>query len=136
MTLDNYAKATDNLTVSHYNMQKISIFMSRYGLIALNKERLVLALGGNAIVGGSRTFQSQLEAVSSVTGDIAKLVRKGYSVLITHGNGPQVGNSLLRHESARHLVPPPSAVRLCRRDARSPWIYDPVFSFTPPWRQR
>lgn len=80
--------------------------MSRYGLIALNKEILVLALGGNAIVGGSRTFQSQLEAVSSVTGDIAKLVRKGYSVLITHGNGPQVGNSLLRHESARHLVPP------------------------------
>jgi carbamate kinase len=85
---------------------KISIFMSRYGLISLTGEILVLALGGNAIIGESRTFQSQLEAVSSVTEEIAKLVRKGYGVVITHGNGPQVGDALLRHESARHLVPP------------------------------
>jgi carbamate kinase len=84
----------------------MSIFMSRHGLIALNREILVLALGGNAIVGRSRTFQSQFEAVSSVTEGIAKLVRKGYRVVITHGNGPQVGDALLRHESARHLVPP------------------------------
>lgn len=80
--------------------------MFRYGLIVLTREILVLALGGNAIVGESRTFQSQLEAVSSVTGEIAKLVRKGYRVIITHGNGPQVGDALLRHESARLLVPP------------------------------
>lgn len=79
--------------------------MSRPGLVALNREILVLALGGNAIVGGSRTFQSQLEAVSSVTEDIAKLIREGYRVVITHGNGPQVGDALLRHESARHFVP-------------------------------
>lgn len=85
---------------------KISIFMSRYGLISLTGQILVLALGGNAIVGESRTFQSQLEAVSAVTIEIAKLVRKGYRVIITHGNGPQVGDALLRHESARHLVPP------------------------------
>lgn len=80
--------------------------MSRHGLIVLNRDILVLALGGNAIVGRSRTFQSQLEAVSSVTGDIAKLVRRGYRIVITHGNGPQVGDALLRHELARHLVPP------------------------------
>jgi len=67
---------------------------------------LVLAVGGNAIVGRSSTFQSQLDAISSVTRDIAKMVRRGYRVVITHGNGPQVGYSLLRHESARRLVPP------------------------------
>ncbi len=72
----------------------------------MKREILVLALGGNAIVGRSRTFQSQLEAISSVTGDIAKLVKKGYRIVITHGNGPQVGDTLLRQESARHMVPP------------------------------
>ncbi len=70
------------------------------------REIIVLALGGNAIIGESRTFESQFEAVSTVARDIAKLVRKGYRVLITHGNGPQVGDTLLRHESARHIVPP------------------------------
>lgn len=69
------------------------------------REIIVLALGGNAIIGESRTFESQFEAVSTVARDIAKLVRKGYRVLITHGNGPQVGDALLRHESARHIVP-------------------------------
>lgn len=72
----------------------------------MTEEIIVLALGGNAIVGESRSFQSQLKAVSSVTAEIAKVVRKGYRVIITHGNGPQVGDALLRHESARRLVPP------------------------------
>jgi carbamate kinase len=61
--------------------------------MSLTGEILVLALGGNAIVGESRTFQSQLEAVSSVTEVIVKLVRKGYRVIIAHGNGPQVGDT-------------------------------------------
>jgi carbamate kinase len=89
----------------HYSI-KISIFMSWHGLVALKREILVLALGGNAIIGRSRTFQSQLEAVSSVTKDIARLVRKGCRIVITHGNGPQVGDALIRQESARHLIPP------------------------------
>ncbi len=72
----------------------------------MTEEIIVLALGGNAIVGESRSFQSQLKAISSVTAEIAKVVRKGYRVIITHGNGPQVGDALLRHESARRLVPP------------------------------
>lgn len=72
----------------------------------MSKEILVLALGGNAIVGRSRTFQSQYKAISSVAGDIAKLVRKSYGIVITHGNGPQVGDALLKQESARRVVPP------------------------------
>jgi len=54
----------------------------------------------------SRTFDSQYKTVSSATRDIADLVAQGYRIVITHGNGPQVGDSLLRHESAKELVPP------------------------------
>lgn len=72
----------------------------------MTREILVLALRGNAIVCESTSFKSQFEAVSAVTREIAKMVRKGYGVLITHGNGPQVGDGLLRYESPRHNVPP------------------------------
>jgi len=67
---------------------------------------LVLALGGNAIMSESRTFESQYETVSRATKEIADLVAHGYRIVITHGNGPQVGDALLRHESAKELVPP------------------------------
>ncbi len=54
----------------------------------------------------SRTFDSQYKTVSSATKEIADLVSEGYRIVITHGNGPQVGDTLLRHESAKELVPP------------------------------
>jgi carbamate kinase len=54
----------------------------------------------------SRTFDSQYKTVSSATKEIADLVAGGYRIVITHGNGPQVGDALLRHESAKKLVPP------------------------------
>ncbi len=34
------------------------------------------------------------------------MIGEGYDVVLTHGNGPQVGNALIRVEEARHLVPP------------------------------
>jgi carbamate kinase len=74
--------------------------------VALNGDIIVLALGGNAIVSKTGTFQSQLSTIASVTKDIAALVRRDYRVVITHGNGPQVGNALIRHESARGLISP------------------------------
>jgi len=72
----------------------------------LRKETVVIALGGNAIMSKSRTFDSQYKTVSSATKEIADLVSEGYRIVITHGNGPQVGDTLLRHESAKELVPP------------------------------
>src|SRR5688572_11232226 len=33
------------------------------------------------------------------------LVRRGHQIVLTHGNGPQIGDSLIREDSARHLVP-------------------------------
>ncbi|MBN1349868.1 carbamate kinase [candidate division KSB1 bacterium] len=68
----------------------------------------VVALGGNAI---SREFeegnitQQFANTRRSLVG-VADLIEKGYLLAITHGNGPQVGNALLRVEECRHLVPP------------------------------
>ncbi len=70
------------------------------------RETVVIALGGNAIMSELRTFDSQYRRVSEATKEIARLAAEGYRIVITHGNGPQVGDTLLRHESARKLVPP------------------------------
>ena len=54
----------------------------------------------------SRTFDSQYKMVYNATKVIADLVAEGYGIVITHGNGPQVGDTLFRHEYAKGLVPP------------------------------
>lgn len=65
----------------------------------------VLALGGNAIASRSRTFDSQYGAIRHATKHIASLAKNGYKIVITHGNGPQVGDALLRNEFAKNIVP-------------------------------
>jgi carbamate kinase len=70
-------------------------------------ERLVVALGGNAIAGERGADPvSQRIAVEGACEQIAELVAHGHDVVITHGNGPQVGNLLLKNDLARHVVPP------------------------------
>jgi carbamate kinase len=64
---------------------------------------IVVALGGNALGGG--TAAEQLAVLRETCAAIAPLVREG-EVVITHGNGPQVGNELLRQERAADEVPP------------------------------
>jgi carbamate kinase len=63
----------------------------------------VIALGGNAL--GHGTVAEQLSALRRTCAAIAPLVREG-EVVVTHGNGPQVGNELLRQERAADEVPP------------------------------
>lgn len=75
---------------------------SNSGIIA------VVALGGNAI---SREFEEgniaqQFENTRRSLLGVLHLIKKGYRLAITHGNGPQVGNNLIRVEESRHLVPP------------------------------
>jgi carbamate kinase len=70
-------------------------------------ERLVVALGGNAIAGERGADpESQRLAVEGACEQIAELIQHGHDVVITHGNGPQVGNLLLKNDLARHVVPP------------------------------
>ena len=66
-----------------------------------------MALGGNAIAGERGADPvSQQTAVEGACEQIAELVAHGQDVVITHGNGPQVGNLLLKNDLARHVVPP------------------------------
>ena len=69
--------------------------------------RVVVALGGNAIAGERGADpESQRDAVEGACEQIAELVAHGHDVVITHGNGPQVGNLLLKNDLARDVVPP------------------------------
>ena len=70
--------------------------------------RVLLALGGNAMTGpdGSATPAAQIEAVGVAMRAAAGLVSAGHELVVTHGNGPQVGNLLVKNEVAAHVVPP------------------------------
>src|SRR5512136_479397 len=63
------------------------------------KEVLLIALGGNALIrkGQAGTVPEQFENLKVPIRQIARLSRE-YSIIITHGNGPQVGNLLLQEE--------------------------------------
>jgi carbamate kinase len=69
---------------------------------------VVIALGGNAILqaGQRGTHKEQQENIRLAAESIAELVRAGHRVVVTHGNGPQVGNVLIQHEEAAAVVPP------------------------------
>jgi carbamate kinase len=69
---------------------------------------MLIALGGNAMTGpdGSATPQAQRRAVVSAVEPVADLVAGGAEVVLTHGNGPQVGNLLIKNQLAAHVVPP------------------------------
>ena len=70
--------------------------------------RALIALGGNAMTGpgGSATPQDQDTAIAAAMEHVADLVGAGVDVLITHGNGPQVGNLLVKNEMSAGVVPP------------------------------
>src|SRR6478609_9528762 len=55
---------------------------------------------------GSATPAAQIEAVGVAMRAAARLVAAGHELVITHGNGPQVGNILVKNELAAHVVPP------------------------------
>ena len=70
--------------------------------------RLLLALGGNAMTApdGSAGAGDQIAAAEVAMDHVASLVVQDIDVMITHGNGPQVGNLLVKNELAAAVVPP------------------------------
>lgn len=70
--------------------------------------RVLVALGGNAMTAadGSAHPTDQVHAITEAMEHIAELVAAGHDVVLTHGNGPQVGNLLVKNELAAAVVPP------------------------------
>ena len=71
------------------------------------KSLAVLAIGGNSLIRDKNhiALSSQYEAIQETTRYIAELIAEGLSIVITHGNGPQVGFLYRRGELARHELP-------------------------------
>ncbi|MDN7011998.1 carbamate kinase [Methanoculleus sp. FWC-SCC3] len=69
---------------------------------------VVIALGGNAILqhGEMGAAEDQFANVQKASCHIAEIAAEGYAVAVTHGNGPQVGDILLRNELAKETLPP------------------------------
>jgi len=70
--------------------------------------RVLLALGGNAMTNaeGRARPEDQIEAARVAMSAVADLLHRDVEVLLTHGNGPQVGNLLVKNELAAAVVPP------------------------------
>ena len=68
----------------------------------------VVALGGNAIIPaeGKGTIIEQRELTTDIMQQVADLIALGRSVVLTHGNGPIVGNIMERNEAVRDRIPP------------------------------
>ncbi len=67
---------------------------------------VIVAIGGNSLVrdNGRDSVQDQYEAVQETAVNIADMVQEGFNVVVTHGNGPQVGFGLRRSEIANEIA--------------------------------
>lgn len=71
----------------------------------MKKQRIIIALGGNALSNGKKeTFEEQYKNIKKTMVCIADILKSGkYEVVITHGNGPQIGNLMAHTGMPIHL---------------------------------
>ncbi len=81
------------------------------------KKLAVVALGGNALLRGVDigTIQQQEKNTYNTCIHLLKLIEDGYNIVITHGNGPQVGNIMLRNDAGHkeYKIPKMPSGYLC-----------------------
>ncbi len=77
------------------------------------KKRIVVALGGNAILSTDASAQAQEKALADTAEKLAVLVEQGNDLIISHGNGPQVGNLLLQQATADSKKNPAMPLDAC-----------------------
>lgn len=81
----------------------------------------VVALGGNAILRGSEqgTIEQQEKNSTDTLENLVYLIKDGYNLVITHGNGPQVGNILMRNDAGEQLYNiAPMPLDICVADSQ------------------
>ena len=72
------------------------------------RKKAVIALGGNALIkqGQEGTIYEQFANTREISKSIVKIIKEGWDVVVTHGNGPQVGSILLQNDLAKDVTPP------------------------------
>jgi carbamate kinase len=77
-------------------------------MISKENQTIVIALGGNALSTphGDGSVDEQRAAIRQSAREIVKILEMGWRVVLTHGNGPQVGRLLLQQEHSKDLTPP------------------------------
>lgn len=85
------------------------------------KKLAVIALGGNALLRGDEigTIEEQETNTTETLENIVFLIKEGYNLVITHGNGPQVGNILMRNDAGEQLYKiAPMPLDVCVADSQ------------------
>ena len=87
----------------------------------MNKKIAVVAFGGNALLRGNEigTIKQQEKHTYDTCIHLLKLIEDGYSIVITHGNGPQVGNIMLRNDAGYNAYKiPKMPLDICVADSQ------------------
>ncbi len=85
------------------------------------KKLAVIAFGGNALLRGNEigTIEQQEKHTYDTCEQVLRLIRNDYNIIITHGNGPQVGNILLRNEAGwKEYKIPKMPLDICVADSQ------------------
>ena len=85
---------------------------------AYGKDRnklIVVAVGGNALLTERQrgTFEEQMENVEYCSTELCKIIQDGYQLVLTHGNGPQIGLIMLRDSLSRVVLCVPLCLSMC-----------------------
>lgn len=79
----------------------------------MKKRKIVVALGGNAILSSDASAQAQQGALKNTAECLVRFIENGDDIIISHGNGPQVGNLLLQQEAANSKKNPAMPLDTC-----------------------
>ena len=83
-----------------------------------DKSITIVSIGGNTLIrkGEKGTIEEQFEHTEKCMTYIAKMASQGKRIVITHGNGPIVGNIVIRNEAAKDIIPP-MPLYICNADS-------------------
>jgi carbamate kinase len=85
------------------------------------KKLAVVAMGGNALLRDNQvgTIDEQEQNTTDTLENLIFLIREGYDIVITHGNGPQVGNILMRNDAGEEIYGlPQMPLDICVADSQ------------------
>ncbi|MGB7459723.1 MAG: carbamate kinase [Carnobacterium jeotgali] len=79
----------------------------------MKKRKIVVALGGNSILSNDASAKAQQQALAETAEYLVKFIENGDDLVISHGNGPQVGNLLLQQNAANSSKNPAMPLDTC-----------------------